>query len=146
MYAAYATETPEEKGALQVKQREPLTIVTERGAHRFHVEFVNTPEDMRTGLMFRETLDKDTGMLFDFVTPRRISMWMKNTMIPLDMLFISASGTIVDIAENTTPFSTEIITSDRPAQAVLEVPAGTCNHYGIAPGDTVQHPLFSTAR
>ena len=81
-------------------------------------------------------------MLFDFIKPQIVSMWMKNTFIPLDMLFIGADGRIVHIAENTEPFSLKTITSPVPASAVLELKAGSAARWGIAIGDRVEHPIF----
>ncbi len=143
IYAAMAykedTSNPE---ALPPLPAEALNIITPRGMHTFNVEVVREPDDMRRGLMFREEVPKDTGMLFDFGHQRRLAMWMKNTIVPLDMLFIDVRGVIVDIAENTTPFSLTPIVSGHPALAVLEIRAGTCNHYGINKGDRVEHPMF----
>ncbi len=144
IYASYAADEARLTQALPTKLREPLTIHTSRGEYHFKVEVVKEPEEMRKGLMFREEVPENTGMLFEFAATRRISMWMKNTLVPLDMIFIDASGTVVDIAENTEPFSMEIITAKHPAMAVLEVAAGTSNHYGIRPGDKVKHPLFES--
>lgn len=121
---------------------EELTIVNPRGSHDFQVEVVREPDDMRRGLMFREDVPQGTGMLFHFGKPHRIAMWMKNTIVPLDMLFINAQGIIVDIAENTTPFSLTPIVSNAPALAVLELKAGASNRYGISEGDRVEHPIF----
>ncbi len=143
VYAAYAADKQEQSSPLPVKLREPLTIMTKQGNYTFKVEVVAEPLEMQTGLMFREKMPKNTGMLFDFKEPRRIAMWMKNTILPLDMIFIAPNGKIMDIAENTTPFSTNIIAAKRPASAVLEVRAGTCNHYGIRIGDRVAHTLFN---
>jgi uncharacterized membrane protein (UPF0127 family) len=81
-------------------------------------------------------------MLFDFNTEQPISMWMKNTYIPLDMIFIRNDGRVSRIAENTEPMSLKVISSAGPARAVLEVIAGTARKYGIAPGDRVAHPMF----
>lgn len=146
IFASYAAENGKQNAAMPVKLREPLTIVTEQGSYEFSVEVVSATEDMRRGLMFREEVPEKTGMLFDFGYTRRLSMWMKNTIVPLDMIFIRQDGEIVDIAENTTPFSLEPIISKQPALAVLEVAAGTCNHYGITRGDKVEHPVFSPIR
>ena len=93
--------------------------------------------------MFRRKLAPDAGMLFDYKVPQRITMWMKNTYIPLDMLFIGAGGRIVNIAERTVPRSLAAISSDGNAQAVLEVNGGTARRLGIRPGDMVLHPIFS---
>lgn len=128
--------------ALPPLPTESLIIITPRSEHEFQVEVVRDPEDMRRGLMFREDVPQGTGMLFDFGRQRRLAMWMKNTIVPLDMLFINAQGVIVDMAENTTPFSLTPIISKAPALAVLEVRAGTCNRYGISEGDRVKHPMF----
>jgi uncharacterized membrane protein (UPF0127 family) len=93
--------------------------------------------------MYRKELADGKGMLFDFSPEQEVSMWMKNTFIPLDMIFIRADGRILRIAENTEPQSTRIIPSMGLAKGVLEVVAGTAKKYGIAPGDRVAHPLFN---
>lgn len=121
---------------------EPLEIATKSGVRVFSVEMARTEEQKTTGLMFRKELPDGQGMLFDFSPEQPISMWMRNTFIPLDMIFIRADGSVLRIAENTTPQSERIISSGGPAKAVLEVIAGTARRYGIAPGDTVAHPLF----
>lgn len=121
-----------------------LTIVTRSGArHDFSLEIANTPEMRSRGLMFRRELAEGRGMLFDF-GPREIevTMWMKNTYIPLDMVFIRADGRIRHIAENTTPLSEATISSGGPVKGVLEVIAGTARRLGIAAGDRVEHPFF----
>lgn len=145
IYTASAATEQEATEPMPVKPRVPLSILTQQGKYDFKVEVVSGWEEMRRGLMFREDVPEKTGMLFDFGNAQRISMWMKNTIVPLDMLFINKDGTIVDIAEKTTPFSLTVITSHLPAMAVLEVKAGTCNHYGITKGDRVKHPLFDPA-
>lgn len=121
---------------------ETLEIATRTGVRVFAVEIARTDEERRTGLMHRRHLPEGRGMLFDFSPPQEISMWMKNTYISLDMIFIDADGRILRIAEDTEPESTRIISSRGPARAVLEVIAGTARKYGIAPGDRVGHPLF----
>ena len=121
---------------------QPLEIVTKSGVHVFSVEMATTEEERQTGLMYRKELPDGKGMLFDFSPEQQISMWMKNTYISLDMIFIRADGRILRIAENTEPESTAIISSGGLARGVLEVPAGTAKKYGIAPGDRVSHPLF----
>jgi uncharacterized protein len=120
-----------------------LEIVTGSGVHVFSVELATTEEEKTTGLMYRKELPDGKGMLFDFSPEQEISMWMKNTYIPLDMIFIRTDGRILRIAEDTEPLSTKIIPSNGPAKAVLEVPAGTAQKYGIKPGDRVAHPLFN---
>ena len=121
---------------------QPLEIATKSGVHVFSVEMATTEEEKQTGLMYRKELPDGKGMLFDFSPEQQISMWMKNTYIPLDMIFIRADGRILRIAENTEPLSTKIISSGGLAKGVLEVIAGTVQKYGIQPGDRVAHPLF----
>ena len=121
----------------------PLEIVTKSGVQVFSVEMATTEEEKTTGLMYRKELADGKGMLFDFSPEQQVSMWMKNTYIPLDMIFIRADGRILRIAKNPEPQSTAIIRSGGPAKGVLEVIAGTAKKYGIAPGDRVAHPLFN---
>lgn len=120
-----------------------LTLVTPSGRHEITLEIADTPAKKAMGLMYRTEMKDGHGMLFLFDPPQVISMWMKNTYISLDMIFIRADGRILRIAENTEPESTRVISSGGLARAVLEVPAGTAQKYGIAPGDRVSHPLFS---
>src|SRR5271169_2771894 len=122
---------------------QPLEIVTKNGVQIFSVEMATTEEEKEKGLMFRKELEDGKGMLFDFSPEQQVSMWMKNTYISLDMIFIRADGRILRIAENTEPLSTQIIPSRGQAKAVLEVIAGTAQKYGIAPGDRIAHPLFT---
>jgi uncharacterized membrane protein (UPF0127 family) len=123
-----------------------LEIAGKSGVHALVVEVAVTPDQQATGLMFRKSLPEGRGMLFDFKEDREISMWMKNTFVPLDMIFIRRDGTVHSIAENTTPESLKPIYSRGPARAVLEVVAGTVRRLGIAPGDRVLHPMFGTRR
>ena len=122
---------------------EPLEIVTKSGVQVFSVEMATTEEEKTTGLMYRKELADGKGMLFDFSPAQEVSMWMKNTYVSLDMIFIRADGRILRIAENTEPLPTRIIPSRGLAKGVLEVIAGTAKKYGIEPGDRVGHPLFS---
>jgi uncharacterized protein len=121
---------------------EPLTVATESDAFMFTVEIADTPELRARGLMFRQRLPEDRGMLFDFVNPRPVSMWMKNTYISLDMLFIREDGTIAYIAENTVPKSLDMIGISEPVLAVLELAGGTARKHGIRAGDRAFHRLF----
>ena len=121
---------------------ETLEIVSKSGVQVFSVEVMRTPDERGKGLMFRRELPEGRGMLFDFSPEQNVSMWMKNTYLPLDMIFIRADGRILRIAENTTPESETIIPSGGPVRGVLEVIAGTAKKYGIAPGDRIAHPLF----
>src|SRR4249919_254606 len=130
-------------GPVRAASFQPLEIVTKNGVQVFSVEIATTDEEKQTGLMYRKELADGKGMLFDFNPEQQISMWMKNTYISLDMIFIRADGRILRIAENTEPQSTKIISSGGLAKGVLEVIAGTAQKYGIAPGDRVAHPLFN---
>ena len=130
-------------GAARAATFQPLEIVTKSGVHVFSVEMATTEEEKTTGLMYRKELPDGQGMLFDFSPEQQVSMWMKNTYISLDMIFIRADGRILRIAENTEPLSTKIIPSGGLAKGVLEVVGGTAEKYGIKPGDRVAHPLFN---
>jgi uncharacterized protein len=129
--------------AAQAASIQPLEIVTKSGVQVFSVEMATTEQEKETGLMYRKELPDGKGMLFDFSPEQQVSMWMKNTYISLDMIFIRADGRILRIAENTEPESTRIIPSGGLAKGVLEVIAGTAKKYGIQPGDRVAHPLFN---
>ncbi len=128
----------------QAQPLDRLIILTKTAEHTFTVEFADTDEARRLGLMFRTELSDDAGMLFDFGDPRPVSMWMKNTLLSLDMAFIDEKGVIRRIASNTTPRSLESIASGVPVVAVLEVNGGTLERLGIKAGDRVQHRLFES--
>jgi uncharacterized membrane protein (UPF0127 family) len=121
---------------------ENLEILTKGGIRVFRVEFAQTEEQRRIGLMFRKELPDGEGMLFDFVRPQPVAMWMRNTYVSLDMIFIRADGTIANIAKATEPLSERSIFADGYVKGVLEVVAGTADRYGIAPGDKVSHRIF----
>jgi len=129
--------------SLRAAEFQPLEIATKSGVKVFSVEMATTEEEKTTGLMYRKHLPDGQGMLFDFSPAQQVSMWMKNTYISLDMIFIGPDGRVLRIAENTEPLSTRIISSRGLAKGVLEVIAGTAKKYGIAPGDQVAHPLFN---
>jgi uncharacterized protein len=124
---------------------EPLTLATADDAVMIQVEIADTPETQERGLMFRQRLPADHGMLFDFHQPRDVAMWMKNTLISLDMIFIRADGTIAGIAQNTKPQSLDVLGVGEPVLAVLEVAGGTSARIGLKPGDLVYHRIFKTA-
>src|SRR6201987_4906288 len=130
-------------GRLTAAELQPLEIATKGGVHVFAVEMASTPEEQMRGLMFRRELPEGQGMLFDFGQEQPTSFWMKNTYIPLDMIFIRADGRILRIAENAVPLSEALVPSGGPVRAVLEVKGGTAKKLGIAPGDRVAHPIFS---
>ena len=123
----------------------PLTIVAASGPHRFTVELATTAAQMMQGLMFRRNLAPDAGMLFDYQAPSMATMWMKNTLIPLDMLFVDAAGHIVNIHERAVPGSLDAIAAAAPVRAVVELNGGTAARLGIRPGDRVIFPIFGNA-
>lgn len=121
---------------------EPLTIETGAGVHAIQVEVARTPEERSIGLMHRTELAPDRGMLFDYGVTRPATMWMKNTLISLDMFFAESDGRIVTIAERTTPLSEKRIRSGQPVRFVLEMSGGSAQRLGIAPGDRLRHALI----
>lgn len=127
---------------LQSFETSGLVIVSAHARHRFTVELAETPEQLEQGLMFRPSLAPDAGMLFDFKAPTVATMWMRNTLIPLDMLFVDAAGTILAIRARAIPGSDAIISAGVPVRAVLELNGGTAERLGIAAGDRVLHPIF----
>ncbi|BAV64556.1 DUF192 domain-containing protein [Sphingobium cloacae] len=115
----------------------PLVIRTAKGERRFDVEVALTPQDQAQGLMFRKSLAPDSGMLFPMDPPRTASFWMKDTLIPLDMLFIHTDGTIAFIQANAQPYSREPVSAGVPVAAVLELAGGRAAELGISEGDRV---------
>jgi uncharacterized membrane protein (UPF0127 family) len=132
--------------ALADDGREPLTIVTAHGRHVFQVEIADDPEERVQGLMFRKSLAADAGMLFLSGRTEPQSFWMKNTEIPLDLLFIAKDGRIVDMHEHAVPFSLRPMASKVPVWAVLEVAGGTAARLGVKVGDRVEHRAFAPAQ
>ena len=125
---------------------EPLVIVTRDGArHEFRVEMAVQPDHQTVGLMFREAVGPNEGMLFDWGAPRESSMWMRNTLVPLDMLFIAADGRVHRIAERTVPHSLAPVDSRGPVRATLELAGGTAERLNLRVGDRVLHRIFGTA-
>jgi uncharacterized protein len=120
-----------------------VEIATKGGVRVFSVELAANDADRARGLMYRKELPEAQGMLFDFEREQPVAMWMRNTYIPLDMIFIRGDGRILRIAERTEPLSERIIPSGGPVRAVLEVAGGAAKKLGIEPGDRVGHPIFS---
>lgn len=116
----------------------PLTISSAGKLHAFTVELAGTREQQAQGLMFRKELAPDKGMLFPFGEERMASFWMKNTVIPLDIIFVRGDGTIESIVANTTPYSLDPVESGEPVAAVLELASGRAAELAIEPGDTVR--------
>ncbi len=121
---------------------EALDIVTHGGLQHFKVEIADTPSSREQGLMYRKALAPDRGMLFDFKTPQEVAFWMKNTILPLDMVFIAKDGRIVSIARNAVPFDQTPIPSGGPILGVLEINGGVADKEGLEPGDKVVAALF----
>lgn len=127
-------------------QETEVAIVNFGGAsHQFTVEIADDPEEITTGLMFRDSLAPDAGMLFDFGAPREANMWMKNVTLPLDMLFIDPKGVVVAIARDAVPGSERRINPGVPVKAVLELNGGRAFELGIEPGAVISHPIFETS-
>lgn len=125
-----------EQGAAQ------LQIVTEKGAQSFTIELARTDADRAKGLMFRQSMPENHGMLFDFERDQIVTMWMKNTYLPLDMIFIQKDGRIHRIERQTEPHSERTISSGAPVRAVLEVNGGVADKLGLKPGQSVLHAMF----
>lgn len=123
-------------------EQQTLEIASKTGVHVFSVELAVTDEERARGLMFRRSVPEYYGMLFDFKREQEVQMWMKNTFVSLDMIFIQGDGRIRSIAENTETESERIIPSRGPVRAVLEVAAGTARKLGIQPGDRVATPIL----
>ena len=121
---------------------EALEIVTASGSHQFSVEVMRDDSQRARGLMYRRSMPQDRGMLFDFKREEPISMWMKNTYLSLDMVFVDRSGRVINVAENTEPLSERIIPSGAPAYAVLELNAGSARRIGLKAGDRLRHSMF----
>ncbi|MBA3048114.1 DUF192 domain-containing protein [Brevundimonas sp.] len=122
---------------------EPLTITTASGEHRFMVEIADDDMERQRGLMEREPLADDRGMLFEFPDVAERGFWMRNTPSSLDIIYIDPRGRIVSIAKNATPMSDAVIPSNGPASGVLELLAGRADEIGARAGDRVSHPFFA---
>lgn len=120
-----------------------LTIETANGPVLLQVEMAKTKEQQERGLMFRRMLAPDAGMLFDLGSERWVSLWMKNTLIPLDMIFVRGNGTIVQIAANAQPLSTNIVSSREPVRAVLEIGGGRALALGLRTGNRMVNAIFA---
>jgi uncharacterized protein len=117
-----------------------LVLKTETGDHNFNIEVATTRKEQALGLMFRRSLPENAGMLFVYKRPQPVAMWMKNTLIPLDMVFIAPDGRVLRIETNTEPFSTAVIRSEGAVSAVLELNAGQADKIGLKRGDKVVYP------
>jgi uncharacterized membrane protein (UPF0127 family) len=125
---------------------ETIVIDTDHGPATFQVEIAADNASRERGLMFRKTMEPDHGMLFDFKVTEGVAFWMKNTILPLDMIFIREDGTISSVAPDATPYSTLEIPSAEPIRAVLELNAGRAAALDIVPGDVVHAKPFGNAQ
>jgi len=122
-----------------------LTISTKSGNDILYmVEVASTQKQLQRGLMYRESMSEDQGMLFKYRPKQEVSMWMKNTILSLDMLFIDSTGSIINIVKNTTPLSQRTIPSGGVVLGVLELNAGQADKHGMQVGDQVSHPIFDS--
>lgn len=119
----------------------PLVVETDAGERTFTIEIADDDRERAAGLMFRTDMDDSHGMLFVFEQTRHLAFWMKNTPMPLDLVFVGDDGRIVSIMQGE-PFSTAPIAPDAPARFVLELKAGTAQKVGIEDGDRIRHPLI----
>ncbi|MDA4848740.1 DUF192 domain-containing protein [Hoeflea poritis] len=119
-----------------------LQVATDSGTYDYTVELALTNGERAVGLMHREWMAPDAGMLFRFDDVRPVSMWMRNTLIPLDMIFIRPDGTVATIHRNAEPLSEKIINSKEPVRFVLELNAGDVDRMGLKPGDEIRHPII----
>jgi uncharacterized membrane protein (UPF0127 family) len=127
-------------------RRETLKLITAQGTHTIDVEVTETPAEKAQGLMFRTRLADTSGMLFFYDTPQEITMWMRNTYIPLDMVFIRADGVVHRIEARTEPLSENIVASKGDVTACLELAGGAAERLGLKPGDKVEHRFFKPAK
>ncbi len=132
------------EGPMVMGQTEDLQLITASGTHKLAVEVARTPGQQALGLMYRTELAPNTGMLFVHDRPREAAMWMKNTYIPLDMVFIKADGRVHHIEANTEPHSEALISSNGPVSAVLELAGGAAERMRLKPGDKVHHAAFQS--
>jgi len=125
--------------------KELLTISSETGRHVFNVEIADSREEQIHGYMFKESLQGDDGMLFEFSEPGVQTIWMKNTPIPLDVIFVRSNGKILKIEHSHKPYTLRSASSEGVVAAVLEVAGGRAKALGILPGDVIEHEFFGTA-
>jgi uncharacterized membrane protein (UPF0127 family) len=133
------------RAELQSFGKSELTIESANGKHHFNIEEAKSEAQMEQGLMYRRSMAPDAGMLFEYEKPQIMTFWMKNTLIPLDMLFIAADGTVADIHERAVPMLLDPINSAMPVLGVLELNGGTVARLGIKRGDHVRHAMFGNA-
>lgn len=129
-------------GNVETTKLTPLIASTPKGNFTYNIELAVSSRQRSRGLMFRRQMPRDYGMLFDFDRTQKVAMWMKNTFLPLDMIFMRADGTIAHIVENTTPHSLSVISSRFPVRFVLELNAGEARNAGLKSGQIMRHAIF----
>jgi uncharacterized membrane protein (UPF0127 family) len=122
-----------------------LTLTTSTGTYTFTVELADNDDERARGLMFRQELAPDAGMLFDFGAEREVAFWMRNTFISLDMIFVGADGIVKTIHEKAIPQDPTSIPSGVPVRFVLEIPGGRAREIGLQPGDSMKHARVTTS-
>lgn len=132
--------------AQETQKRDPLELITSTGKHKFEVEIASTRDQQSRGLMFRRSMEPHHGMLFIYKEVQYVSMWMRNTYISLDMVFILPNGKVHRIEASTEPLSERIIESGNRILAVLELIGGTAAKINLKPGDMVRHPVFKLGK
>lgn len=133
---------PESARSEMKMRRDTLILHTASGAHRISIEVPESDREKSYGLMFRRSIGDDEGMLFPYPTAHEITMWMRNTYISLDMIFIRADGIVHRIETDTEPLSERVIASEGDVTGVLEMKAGSARRLGLKPGDRVEHAHF----
>lgn len=144
---AWAQDIPRQdpahcKGQPEIRPLQPLKLVTSRGTFAFKVEYAGNDREREYGLMCRRSLAPDHGMLFDFETPQPTAFWMRNTLIPLDIVYIRPDGRVLSIARNAAPLDERPLPSGGEVRGVLEIPGGRAAEIGLMPGDRVVHRIF----
>ncbi len=144
LFSAPAYAQAGEPKPLDFGPKEKLTIQSKDKAHVFTVEVADTDELQARGMMYRDGVADDAGMLFEFAKPKVATIWMKNTGIPLDILFVRPNGRVLKIEHGAKPYSLRLSSSEAPVAAVVELRGGRARELGIRPGDIVSHDFFKT--
>ena len=142
LLAAPAFAQTSKNDVVDFGEPKPLTIVTSEGSHEFLVDEAKTLGQQARGMMFRDKMGEDTGMIFEFAEPKLATIWMKNVSIPLDILFVRSNGKILKIEHSRKPYTLRSASSEAVVAAVVELKGGESKRRGIRPGDTVKHPFF----
>ena len=142
-FHAWAQDPTARNATVDFGEPKPLTITSDDATHTFLVEEAKTLDQQARGMMWRESMEADSGMIFEFAEPKIATIWMKNTAIPLDILFVRSNGKILKIEHNAQPYKLRSASSEAVVAAVIELKGGRALELGIRPGDTVEHPFFS---